>query len=118
MPRNKTITIATPKGPREVTGRATPCPGLAITGERGAYRLTHVPSGYLLWRGNPHATVAHIRNSMMLATMSVMVFKPYAYPGTLADWTAEKDALRHGACLAWMQAFRSHVEMATVAQMP
>ena len=113
--RNETITIATQDGPVEVVGRATPCPGLAITGERGAYVITHVPSGLAGCHpslANTQATLAHIRNAMMLATMADMVL------GEPVDWTVQGDALDRAACTAWLRSFYAHVTQATAEQMP
>ena len=108
MARNETITITTVDGPREATARATPCPGLAITGERGSYTITHVPSGYAVCRpstANTQATVAHIRNAMMLATMADLVL------GETIDWAVPGDELDHAACVEWLRAFFSHVKL-------
>jgi len=108
MARNETITIATIDGPRGAVGRATPCPGLAITGSRGSYTITHVPSGYAVCRpsaANTQATVAQIRNAMMLATMADMVLREPI------DWTVPGDELDHAACVEWLRSFFSHVKL-------
>lgn len=105
---NETITITTQDGPVKTVGRATPCPGLAITGERGSYAITHVPSGLAVCQpslANTQATVAHIRDAMMLATMADMVL------GEPIDWTVSANELNRGACVEWLRAFFSHVRI-------
>jgi len=106
MAGNETITIATIDGPREATARATPCPGLAITGSRGSYTITHVPSGYAVCQpstANTQVTVAQIRNAMMLATMTDMVLS------TPIDWTVDREALDTTLCLDWLRSFYPHI---------
>jgi hypothetical protein len=105
---NETITIATETGPRETIGRATPVPGLAITGARGSYAITHAPSGLLVCRAslaNTQVTLEHIRNAMMLATMVDMTLD------SVIDWTVQGDELDRPACVDWLRAFFSHLRL-------
>jgi len=102
--KNETIQIATTSGPVDAIGRATPCPGLAITGERGSYAITHVRSGYAVCHpslADTQATVDGIRNAMMLADMADHVL------GTAVDWTVGRADLDHGACVDWLRVFRA-----------
>ena len=107
--KNETITIALEDGTTaETVGRATPCPGLAITGSRGSYTVTHVPSGYVVALPsviNTNVTLKAIRNAMMLATTTEMVLDN----GRAVDWTECADALDRSACREWCVSFARHV---------
>ena len=99
--RSNTIKIALKNGAtRECLGRHTPVPGLAITGTRGNYDLTHVQSGYLvcmgsLWNTNP--TLELIRNAMMQATMVDML------TGGPVDWDVAGEELDRKRATAWVE---------------
>jgi hypothetical protein len=112
--KNETITIALKDGTTaETVGRATPCPGLAITGSRGSYTVTHVPSGRVVALPsviNTNVTLAAIRDAMMLATMTEMVIGN----GRAVDWTEGEEALMahkddRAACREWCESFLLHV---------
>ena len=89
-------------GTEQRRARPTPVPGLAITGERGQYVITHVASGRrVCWASiyNTNATLDKIRNAMMAATMIDMACK------TVVDWTVDADELAKHACSDWVRAF-------------
>ena len=105
--KNETITIALANGKTDTRiARPTPCPGLAITGDRGHYVITHVPSGYAVITPsifNTNATIKTIQDAMMMAQMTVMQL------GTMIDWTVDGHALDRVACRDWCESFARHV---------
>jgi hypothetical protein len=100
-----TITITTINGPETVKARPTPCPGLVITGKRGAWTITHAKSGKRVCDA-PIGTLDDIRNAMMGATMADMLAAKMFNQGPV-DWTlAEAElAKREDDCQGWIRAF-------------
>jgi len=96
----KTVEIKTagPDGTETVRARGLGVPGLVITGSRGLYSLTHVPSGLGMPASvyNYNATLEQIRNAAFLASM----FSP-------VDWTVPNAELDRVECVAWYRAFGS-----------
>ena len=96
----KTVQIKTagPDGTATVRARKSGVPGLVITGSRGLYDLTHVPSGLGLPVSvyNYNATLEQIRNAAFLASgVSPM------------DWNVPSEDLDRDKCVAWFRAFGS-----------
>jgi hypothetical protein len=94
-----TITIATKTGAQTVTARPCGPAGLCITGEKGAWNITHVPSGLAVCMPslvNPNATLEDIKNAVFLAESAGLVLSEGI------DWTADGDALPREACAAWV----------------
>ena len=96
----KTVEIKTagPDGTATVRARPSGVPGLVITGIRGLYDLTHVPSGLGLPVSvyNYNATLEQIRNAAFLASGVSPV-----------DWTVPNAELDRVKCTAWLRAFGS-----------
>ena len=105
-----TITITTINGPETVKARPTPCPGLVITGKRGAWSITHAKSGKRVCDA-PGATLkspslANIRDAMMGSTMVDMLAALTFNQGVI-DWTATEAELidRATDCQGWIRSF-------------
>ena len=82
--------------------RATPVPGLVITGSRGAYVITHIQSGRrecYASQYNWRASLAKIRNAMMIASGIDVVCS------TVVDWAVDGDHLPKRQCEDWIRAF-------------
>lgn len=82
--------------------RATPVPGLVITGSRGAYVITHIQSGRRVCYASQYnwsASLAKIRNAMMLASMIDVKCR------TVIDWTLPGTELPKRQCEDWIRAF-------------
>ncbi len=87
-----------PAGFETVRARKSGVPGLVITGSRGLYSLTHVPSGCAMPASvyNYNATLQQIRNAAFLASGVSPV-----------DWTVPNAELDRVECVAWYRAFGS-----------
>jgi hypothetical protein len=89
-------------GTKTVRARATPIPGLTITGNFGNYKITHVRSGRRVCYAslyNYNAGVEKIRNAMMIASGIDVVCS------TVVDWTVDGDKLPKRQCEDWIRAF-------------
>jgi hypothetical protein len=89
-------------GTEQRRARPTPVPGLAITGERGQYVITHVASGRRVCCAslyNYNASLTKIRNAMMVASGIDVVCS------TVVDWTFDADKLPKRQCEDWIRAF-------------
>ncbi len=89
-------------GTKTVQARATPIPGLTITGNFGDYKITHVQSGRRVCYAslyNYNAGVEKIRNAMMVASGIDVVCS------TVVDWTVDGDQLPKRQCEDWIRAF-------------
>lgn len=85
-------------GTEQRRARPTPIPGLAITGARGCYVITHVRSGRRVCYASLHnysASLDKIRSAMMIASGSTWFI----------DWTLDGDQLPKRQCEDWIRAF-------------
>ena len=89
-------------GTKTVRARATPIPGLTITGNFGDYKITHVQSGRRVCYAslyNYNASLEKIRNAMFIAGAIDVIL------GTSIDWTVDGDKLPKRQCEDWIRAF-------------
>ena len=91
---------------KKVKAKPTHEPGIVITGRRGGWCLTHVPSGALILNASlwdKRLSVRRLKDAMMQATMVDMI------TGGMVDWDVAADELDRDKAREWVKSVATFV---------
>jgi hypothetical protein len=91
---------------KKVKAKPTHEPGIVITGTRGGWCLTHVPSGALILNASlwdKRLSVRRLKDAMMDATMVDMIL------GGPVDWNVTADELDRDRATEWVKSVATFV---------